>query len=448
MIQQDWEFPQFAGSTNVKLPGIDTGDVHFHIPGGEVQITGKWFNYGIIFIVMILDLNMWKNQIFYEPYVYGQYTDSDGYIYTVCNRTWLANATREMLSYSWRWNSSNHLENMTYGLQDHRTNSKYSGFPLSLKGIAFGPSLTAFVVFGYLAKRFSREEEEAKNTQVETFRVIKSEEDLELSDDEEIENTRKPRSTNRSDNMTNNVSDNMTNMINNRSNNVSDNVGSNEFELDSFGQDNLDGVDHHVSDDKTSLNGESNRRLTMANIVRLKKLAARGYAKTPIIDDKLSNSQNSLYDNSECEGKSSFERTLSPLSSDSDDKESHMAFADSDGPTNTSANGIRSFADTDSGEESDIPKELSFDRLQHEDKKCGPNRGKDNWDKLRNNSTLSFGDLFRASGSVSQGSQDSLQFSRDDDDVFTNKPTRNTTNLTKTEEATKHLLQVPRRSKK
>ncbi len=37
-------------------------------------VSGKWFNYGIIFIVLILDLNMWKNQIFYSPFEYGQYT--------------------------------------------------------------------------------------------------------------------------------------------------------------------------------------------------------------------------------------------------------------------------------------------------------------------------------------------------------------------------------------
>jgi hypothetical protein len=35
--------------------------------------TGKWFNYGVILVVMILDLNMWKNQFFYQPEDYGQY---------------------------------------------------------------------------------------------------------------------------------------------------------------------------------------------------------------------------------------------------------------------------------------------------------------------------------------------------------------------------------------
>lgn len=37
---------------------------------------GKWFNYGIIFLVMLLDLNMWKNQIFYHPDDYAQYWDN------------------------------------------------------------------------------------------------------------------------------------------------------------------------------------------------------------------------------------------------------------------------------------------------------------------------------------------------------------------------------------
>ncbi|EDO31897.1 predicted protein, partial [Nematostella vectensis] len=156
IVMQDWEFPLFAGGMDIKLPGINTGDINFKMPGGDVHITGKWFNYGIIFIVMILDLNMWKNQIFYEPFIYGQYTDPDGYIYTVMDRAWLRNATRETLSYAWRWNHTNPLTNVTYGLADHRMNSRYHGYPLSVKGIAFGPSIAAFVAFGYLAKRFSK----------------------------------------------------------------------------------------------------------------------------------------------------------------------------------------------------------------------------------------------------------------------------------------------------
>ena len=140
----------------IKLPGLNTGNFHFHLPGGDIHITGKWFNYGIIFIVMILDLNMWKNQIFYEPFVYGQYTDDEDYIYTVSDRDFLANATAETLSYAWRWSHNKPLTNKTYGLEDQKMNSRYIGYALSAKGTAFIPSLFAFAMFGILVKYFSK----------------------------------------------------------------------------------------------------------------------------------------------------------------------------------------------------------------------------------------------------------------------------------------------------
>jgi len=92
---QDWEFPHFAGALDIKLPGLNTDNIEFHLPSCcgikpiEVYITGKWFNYGIIFLVMILDLNMWKNQIFYEPLRYGQYVDGEGFIYTISDKQFL-----------------------------------------------------------------------------------------------------------------------------------------------------------------------------------------------------------------------------------------------------------------------------------------------------------------------------------------------------------------------
>lgn len=156
LFSQDWDFPYFDGSMDIKLPGLNTGNFHFRLPGGEIRITGKWFNYGIIFIVMILDLNMWKNQIFYEPFVYGQYTDDQQYIYTVSDKDFLANATDETLSYAWRWTHVNPLTNKTYGSEDQKMNSRYIGYPLSAKGTAFIPSLLAFTMFGILVKYFSK----------------------------------------------------------------------------------------------------------------------------------------------------------------------------------------------------------------------------------------------------------------------------------------------------
>ena len=81
ILMQDWDFPHFTNTLDVNLPGFYKHMVHFQAL--EVQISGKWFNYGLIFFVMIFDLNMWKNQIFYKPEYYGQYVgescfDSDG----------------------------------------------------------------------------------------------------------------------------------------------------------------------------------------------------------------------------------------------------------------------------------------------------------------------------------------------------------------------------------
>ena len=71
IVMQDWDFPHFTNTLDVNLPGFHKHIIN--IDTVEIQISGKWFNYGIIFLVMIFDLNMWKNQIFYYPEKYGQY---------------------------------------------------------------------------------------------------------------------------------------------------------------------------------------------------------------------------------------------------------------------------------------------------------------------------------------------------------------------------------------
>ena len=193
---------------DIKLPGLNTGNIQFHVPGGDIRITGKWFNYGIIFIVMILDLNMWKNQIFYEPFVYGQYTDNEHYIYTVSDREFLANATKETLSYEWRWTNLNPITNNTYGLEDHKMNSRYYGVPLSVKGTAFIPSLLSFTLFGILVKFFSKggpptkvTPVEGKETRVETdgARSSKNEETSAVGNASRISLSRQSLSSNKSE---------------------------------------------------------------------------------------------------------------------------------------------------------------------------------------------------------------------------------------------------------
>lgn len=46
-------------------------------------VTGKWFNYSIVFLVMILDFNNYKNQIVYHPNYFAQYTDPQFFVWSM-----------------------------------------------------------------------------------------------------------------------------------------------------------------------------------------------------------------------------------------------------------------------------------------------------------------------------------------------------------------------------
>eukprot|EP00105_Crassostrea_gigas_P038068 XP_019922216.1 PREDICTED: transmembrane protein 117 [Crassostrea gigas] len=159
---QDWDFPHFVSAIDIKLPGINTAHIKFDIPKclkrevWQVHITGKWFNYGILFLVMILDLNMWKNQIFYAPFDYGQYTDSDGKIHSVTDEYSLKTFNESQLSYSYRSVTINPLTNATYLAGDTVMNARYNGYHLVIKLTAFIPCFAAFITFGVLLWKFGR----------------------------------------------------------------------------------------------------------------------------------------------------------------------------------------------------------------------------------------------------------------------------------------------------
>uniref|UniRef100_K1Q940 Uncharacterized protein n=1 Tax=Magallana gigas TaxID=29159 RepID=K1Q940_MAGGI len=158
----DWDFPHFVSAIDIKLPGINTAHIKFDIPKclkrevWQVHITGKWFNYGILFLVMILDLNMWKNQIFYAPFDYGQYTDSDGKIHSVTDEYSLKTFNESQLSYSYRSVTINPLTNATYLAGDTVMNARYNGYHLVIKLTAFIPCFAAFITFGVLLWKFGR----------------------------------------------------------------------------------------------------------------------------------------------------------------------------------------------------------------------------------------------------------------------------------------------------
>ncbi|XP_064635440.1 transmembrane protein 117-like isoform X2 [Lineus longissimus] len=162
IVMQDWDFPHFINNFDIKLPGLNTAHIKFEIPkclkkeSWMVHISGKWFNYGIIFLVMLLDLNMWKNQIFYEPFEYGQYVNPHNKILTVKSHTQVEEHNETLISYAYRSTTFINGTNVTLMTEDIKMNTEYLGYVLGVKSIAFIPSLLAFIIFGLLINCFGR----------------------------------------------------------------------------------------------------------------------------------------------------------------------------------------------------------------------------------------------------------------------------------------------------
>ncbi|KAM4572330.1 transmembrane protein 117 isoform 3-T3 [Odontesthes bonariensis] len=182
IVMQDWEFPHFMGELSMNLPGMSTTHVKVKLPVCKsvfkeeyhIHITGKWFNYGIIFLVLILDLNMWKNQIFYKPYEYGQYVGPGEKIFTVEEPETLVDFNHSTLTYEWRSTNIDPRTNRTYVERDMFLHSRYVGASLDVKCLAFIPSLAAFVLFGFFIWLFGRfqDSEDFTENQDKTYERI------------------------------------------------------------------------------------------------------------------------------------------------------------------------------------------------------------------------------------------------------------------------------------
>ncbi|XP_077567090.1 transmembrane protein 117 isoform X1 [Stigmatopora nigra] len=167
IVMQDWEFPHFMGNVDINLPGLPTTEFNIRLPFCKdvikeeyrIHITGKWFNYGIIFLVMILDLNMWKNQIFYQPYEYGQYVGPGQKIYTVEKPETLDRFDRGTLTYEWRKSNVDSNTNRTFLDEDMFLNSRFVDAAMPLKCLAIVPSLMAFFAFGFFVWLLGRFED-------------------------------------------------------------------------------------------------------------------------------------------------------------------------------------------------------------------------------------------------------------------------------------------------
>ncbi|XP_041366549.1 transmembrane protein 117-like [Gigantopelta aegis] len=162
IVMQDWDFPHFISAIDIKLPGLNTARIEFDIPKclkrevWHFHITGKWFNYGILFFVILLDMNMWKNQIFYTPVEYGQYTDTDSRIHTVLDQYSLDTYNSSLLAYDFRNSTINPATNKTFIAGDTVMNSRFYNYSLTLKGMAFIPNIGVFLLFGILIWMYGR----------------------------------------------------------------------------------------------------------------------------------------------------------------------------------------------------------------------------------------------------------------------------------------------------
>lgn len=89
---------------------------------------------------MMLDLNMWKNQVIYYPTDYGQYVDPiTKKVFTVNDTKVLNTHNTTWWQYEFRKNMINPETNRSYIETDLMVNSRYIGYPAWMKALTFIP---------------------------------------------------------------------------------------------------------------------------------------------------------------------------------------------------------------------------------------------------------------------------------------------------------------------
>jgi hypothetical protein len=151
IVIADWEFPWFENEMAIKLPGMNITDIHWQcldrLPEWfSVFVSGKWFNYGIICIVMMLDFNMYKNQVLYIPSDYMQYVDPDGFVWTVEDTLEIDLIREDPSLLSWEARNGRVFD----GLQDVVSNSQYLEYGFIAMLSSFIPIVFGLGLFVYL----------------------------------------------------------------------------------------------------------------------------------------------------------------------------------------------------------------------------------------------------------------------------------------------------------
>jgi hypothetical protein len=171
VIMQDWEFPTFNTPEGIYLPGFSTSHIKFTNCSSWLyfEITGKWFNYTLIMILLLLDANNMRLQLNYEPALYGQYVGPDDTIYVIQNATDLALFLANPQSF-----------NTTGRTQDLHLDQRFVAMPYGLKLLILLPALLAIILFIVLVRfenpkrviRMLRQERVGRgNNTLETLRL-------------------------------------------------------------------------------------------------------------------------------------------------------------------------------------------------------------------------------------------------------------------------------------
>ncbi|XP_077561273.1 transmembrane protein 117-like isoform X4 [Haemaphysalis longicornis] len=111
IVMQDWDFPHFVCDLNIKLPGLSAASFRYHMFRKYVHLPE------IVFHI---------------------------------------SGNRTLWTLQYRQSELNPATNRSLAEDDIMMNSRYLGYPLSVKGLAFLPSLLGFAMFGALTYLYGR----------------------------------------------------------------------------------------------------------------------------------------------------------------------------------------------------------------------------------------------------------------------------------------------------
>lgn len=106
----------------------------------QFQLKGKWFTYGLLGLILLIDCYNFKNQLMYQPQLYEQFTDENNNIISIVDENLFIKGNRTQLNHTIYNND-----------QVHKLHLKYNDYTMGEKSISFLPIILAiihFVAFG------------------------------------------------------------------------------------------------------------------------------------------------------------------------------------------------------------------------------------------------------------------------------------------------------------